>query len=148
RLGYFEPAMNHFNYRGGVLHAEAVNLSDIAKAVGTPFYCYSTATLERHFRVFTEAFAGEKVLVCYAMKANSNQAVLRTLAKLGAGADVVSGGELKRALAAGIPASKILFSGVGKTEAELRAALGADILCINVESEPELELLSRLAAET
>jgi diaminopimelate decarboxylase len=140
--------MNHFDYRNGVLHAEAVNLSDIADAVGTPFYCYSTATLERHYRVFTEAFAGEKVLVCYAMKANSNQSVLRTLAKLGAGADVVSGGELKRALAAGIPPSKILFSGVGKTEAELRAALAADILCINAESEPELELLSRLAVET
>ncbi|WJR79315.1 diaminopimelate decarboxylase [Bradyrhizobium sp. NP1] len=140
--------MNHFDYRNGVLHAEAVNLSDLAQAVGTPFYCYSTATLERHYRVFTEAFAGEKVLVCYAMKANSNQSVLRTLAKLGAGADVVSGGELKRALAAGIPPSKIVFSGVGKTEAELRAALAADILCINIESEPELELLSRLAAET
>ena len=96
--------------------------------------------------MFSEAFAGEKALVCYAMKANSNQSVLRTLAKLGAGADVVSGGELKRALAAGIPPSKILFSGVGKTEAELRAALAADILCINVESEPELELLSRLAS--
>ena len=116
--------MNHFDYRNGVLHAEAVNLSALAEAVGTPFYCYSTATLERHYRVFTEAFAGEKVLVCYAMKANSNQSVLRTLAKLGAGADVVSGGELKRALAAGIPPQKILFSGVGKTEAELRAALG------------------------
>jgi diaminopimelate decarboxylase len=140
--------MNHFDYRNGVLHAEAVNLSRLAEAVGTPFYCYSTATLERHFRVFTDAFAGEKVLVCYAMKANSNQSVLRTLAKLGAGADVVSGGELKRALAAGIPARKIVFSGVGKTEAELRAALAADILCINIESEPELELLSRLAVET
>src|SRR5499427_7140182 len=140
--------MNHFGYRNGVLHAEAVNLADVAQAVGTPFYCYSTATLERHYRVFSEAFAGEKVLVCYAMKANSNQAVLRTLAKLGAGADVVSGGELKRALAAGIPPGKILFSGVGKTEIELRAALAADILCINIESEPELELLSRLAAET
>jgi diaminopimelate decarboxylase len=139
--------MNHFDYRNGVLHAEAVNLSDLADKVGTPFYCYSTATLERHYRVFTEAFAGEKVLVCYAMKANSNQSVLRTLAKLGAGADVVSGGELKRALAAGIPPSKILFSGVGKTEPELRAALASDILCINVESEPELELLSRLAVE-
>ena len=92
--------MNHFDYRNGVLHAEAVNLSDLAGSVGTPFYCYSTATLERHYRVFIEAFAGEKVLVCYAMKANSNQSVLRTLAKLGAGADVVSGGELKRALAA------------------------------------------------
>src|SRR5262249_47191761 len=140
--------MNHFGYRNGVLHAEAVNLADVAQAVGTAFYCYSTATLERHYRVFSEAFAGEKVMVCYAMKGNSNQWVLRTLAKLGAGADVVSGGELKRALAAGIPASKILFSGVGKTEAELRAALAADILCINVESEPELDLLSRLAVET
>src|SRR5207253_10040570 len=144
-----EPTtMNHFDYRNGVLHAEAVNLSDLADKVGTPFYCYSTATLERHYRVFSEAFAGEKTLVCYAMKANSNQSVLRTLAKLGAGADVVSGGELKRALAAGIPANKILFSGVGKTEAELRAALAEDVLCINVESQPELELLSRLAVET
>src|SRR5712672_2154022 len=140
--------MKHFDYRNGVLHAEAVNLSELADAVGTPFYCYSTATLQRHYRVFTEAFAGEKALVCYAMKANSNQSVLRTLAKLGAGADVVSGGELKRALMAGIPPQKILFSGVGKTEAELRAALAADILCINVESESELELLSRLAVET
>src|ERR1700753_4049117 len=140
--------MNHFDYRNGVLHAEAVNLIELADAVGTPFYCYSTATLERHYRVFSEAFAGEKAVVCYAMKANSNQSVLRTLAKLGAAADVVSGGELKRALAAGIPPQKILFSGVGKTEAELRAALAVDILCINIESEPELELLSRLAAET
>ncbi|WP_375787205.1 diaminopimelate decarboxylase [Bradyrhizobium sp. Pha-3] len=139
--------MNHFDYRNGVLHAEAVNLIELAEAVGTPFYCYSTATLERHYRVFTEAFAGEKALVCYAMKANSNQSVLRTLAKLGAGADVVSGGELKRALAAGIPPSKILFSGVGKTEGELRAALAADVLCINIESEPELEMLSRVAVE-
>ena len=139
--------MNHFDYRNGVLHAEAVNLIELAEAVGTPFYCYSTATLERHYRVFSEAFAGEKVLVCYALKANSNQSVLRTLAKLGAGADVVSGGELKRALAAGIPPQRIVFSGVGKTEAELRAALTTDIFCINVESEPELELLSRLASE-
>src|SRR3984893_17818151 len=123
--------MNHFDYRNGVLHAEAVDLIELAKAVGTPFYCYSTATL-----------------VCYAMKANSNQSVLRTLAKLGAGADVVSGGELKRALAAGIPPRKILFSVIGKTEAELRAALAEDILCLNVESERELELLSRLAGET
>jgi diaminopimelate decarboxylase len=140
--------MNHFDYRNGVLHAEAVNLIDLADAVGTPFYCYSTATLERHYRVFSEAFAGEDALICYAMKANSNQSVLRTLAKLGAGADVVSGGELKRALAAGVPPEKILFSGVGKTEAELRAALAANVLCINVESEPELELLSLLAGET
>ncbi|NVN88130.1 MAG: diaminopimelate decarboxylase [Rhodopseudomonas sp.] len=140
--------MRHFDYRDGVLHAEGVNLAALADSVGTPFYCYSTATLERHYRVFTEAFAGIDTLVCYAMKANSNQSVLRTLAKLGAGADVVSGGELKRALAAGIPPQKILFSGVGKTETELRAALAHDILCINVESEPELELLSRLASET
>jgi diaminopimelate decarboxylase len=139
--------MRHFEYRDGVLHAEGVNLSAVAEAVGTPFYCYSTATLERHYRVFTEAFAGTEHLVCYAMKANSNQSVLRTLAKLGAGADVVSGGELKRALAAGIPANKILFSGVGKTAAELHAALDADILCINIESEPELELLSQIAAQ-
>jgi len=140
--------MNHFDYRNGVLHAEAVNLIELADAVGTPFYCYSTATLERHYRVFSDAFADEKALVCYSLKANSNQSVLRTLAKLGAGADVVSGGELKRALAAGIPPEKILFSGIGKTETELRAALDADLLCINIESEPELELLSRLAAET
>src|SRR3981189_3827585 len=140
--------MNHFDYRSGVLHAEAVTLAERAAAVGTPFYCYSTATLERHYRVFSDAFAGEKALVCYAMKANSNQSVLRTLAKLGAGADVVSGGELKRALAAGIAPDKILFSGIGKTAAELRAALTQDTLCINVESEPELELLSAIATET
>ena len=137
--------MRHFDYRGGVLHAEAVSIPVLADSVGTPFYCYSTATLERHYRVFADAFAGEKALVCYAMKANSNQSVLRTLAKLGAGADVVSGGELKRALAAGIPADKILFSGIGKTAAELRSALEHDVLCINVESEPELELLSGIA---
>ncbi|MBX9821560.1 diaminopimelate decarboxylase [Afipia birgiae] len=140
--------MNHFQYRNGVLHAEDVSLTRLADEVGTPFYCYSTATLERHYRVFAEAFAGVPTLVCYAMKANSNQSVLRTLAKLGAGADVVSGGELKRARAAGIPPQKILFSGIGKTEAELRQALAEDILCINVESEPELELLSKLASET
>jgi diaminopimelate decarboxylase len=138
--------MHHFHYRDGVLHAEDVNLTALAATVGTPFYCYSTATLERHYRVFTEAFAGVRTLVCYAMKANSNQSVLRTLAKLGAGADVVSGGELMRARAAGIPPSKIVFSGVGKTGAELRQALAEDILCINVESEPELELLSSVAA--
>src|SRR3954449_3216094 len=140
--------MNHFDYRNGVLHAEAVDLVALADAVGTPFYCYSTATLERHYRVFAEAFADVQALVCYSLKANSNQSVLKTLAKLGAGADVVSGGELKRARAAGIPSDKIVFSGVGKTEAELRAALAEDVLCINVESEPELELLSRLRALT
>ncbi|WP_202325802.1 diaminopimelate decarboxylase [Mesorhizobium sp. 113-3-9] len=137
--------MNHFDYRDGVLHAEDVAIPDIAAQVGTPFYCYSTATLTRHYRVFAQAFAGLDALVCYAMKANSNQAVLRTLAKLGAGADVVSQGELRRALAAGIPASKILFSGVGKTAREMDFALEAGILCFNVESEPELDLLSARA---
>ncbi len=139
--------MRHFDYQNGVLHAEGVSIAEMATAVGTPFYCYSTATLERHYRVFADAFADTKALVCYAMKANSNQSVLRTLARLGAGADVVSGGELKRARAAGIPASKIVFSGVGKTEAELRLALDEDILCLNIESEPELDLLSQLATE-
>jgi len=138
--------MNHFHYRDGVLSAEAVPLDTLAAAVGTPFYCYSTATLTRHYRVFAGAFADVPALVCYAMKANSNQAVIATLARLGAGADVVSGGELKRARAAGIPPEKIMFSGVGKTADELAAAVEAGILCVNVESEPELELLSRIAA--
>ena len=138
--------MHHFAYRDGVLHAEAVNLASLAQAVGTPFYCYSTATLERHYRVFAGAFADVPALVCYAVKANSNQAVIATLAKLGAGADVVSGGELKRALAAGVPPDKIMFSGIGKTAAELALALDENILCVNVESEPELELLSAIAA--
>src|SRR6201990_447635 len=101
--------MNHFEYRDGVLHAEAVSLTALADTVGTPFYCYSTATLERHYRVFADAFTGVDALVCYAMKANSNQSVLKTLAKLGAGADVVSGGELKRALGAGSPREKMLL---------------------------------------
>jgi diaminopimelate decarboxylase len=137
--------VNHFHYRDGVLHAEDVAILDIARAVGTPFYCYSTATLTRHFRVFRDAFAGIDALVCYAMKANSNQAVLTTLARLGAGADVVSEGEMRRALAAGVPADKILFSGVGKTAREMDFALQAGILCFNVESEPELDLLSARA---
>src|SRR6201995_137482 len=138
--------MNHCDYRNGVLHAEAVDLVALADAVGTPFYCYSTATLERHYRVFTEAFADVESLVCYSLKANSNQSVLRTLARLGAGADVVSGGELKRARAAGIPADRIVFSGVGKTEPELRLALTEDIGQINVESAEELQTLSAIAA--
>ncbi|MGA8156874.1 MAG: diaminopimelate decarboxylase [Rhodoplanes sp.] len=138
--------MHHFTYRNGVLHAEAVDLTRLAAAVGTPFYCYSTATLERHYRVFAGAFADVPSLVCYAMKANSNQAVIKTLARLGAGADVVSGGELKRARGAGIPVDKIMFSGVGKTADELAAAVDEGILCVNVESEPELELLSAVAA--
>jgi diaminopimelate decarboxylase len=138
--------MNHFDYRGGILHAESVALDRLAAAVGTPFYCYSTATLTRHYEVFAGAFADVRALVCYAMKANSNQAVVKTLAGLGAGADVVSGGELKRALLAGIPPQKIMFSGVGKTEAEIVAAVDAGILCVNVESEPELALLSNIAS--
>src|ERR1700743_2425145 len=138
--------MNHFDYRDGVLHAEALNLVQVAEAVGTPFYCYSTATLERHFRVFSEAFAGQKALICYAMKANSNQAVLKTLVGLGAGMDVVSEGELRRALAAGAPPGKILFSGVGQTRAEMAFGLEAGIRYFNVESEPELEALSEVAA--
>src|SRR5437764_14895020 len=111
--------MHHFDYRDGVLHAEAVSLAALADAVGTPFYCYSTATLERHYRVFAGAFADVPALVCYAVKANSNQAVIKTLARLGAGADVVSEGELSRALAAGVPPEKIMFSGIGKTAREL-----------------------------
>ncbi|OFX11191.1 MAG: diaminopimelate decarboxylase [Alphaproteobacteria bacterium RIFOXYD12_FULL_60_8] len=137
--------MDHFHYLKGALHAEQVSLSRIAEAVGTPFYCYSTATLERHFTVFADAFAGLDVLVCFAAKANSNVAVLRTLADLGAGADVVSEGELRLALKAGIPPERIVFSGVGKTEWELELALQLGIHQINVESVPELETLDRLA---
>jgi diaminopimelate decarboxylase len=138
--------MHHFTYRHGVLHAEAVNLAEIAATVGTPFYCYSTATLVRHYKVFADAFADVRSLICYAMKANSNQAVIKTLANLGAGADVVSDGELTRARAAGIPPEKLIFSGVGKTAHELAAAVDQRILCVNVESEPELELLASIAA--
>jgi diaminopimelate decarboxylase len=138
--------MHHFSYRAGVLHAEDLPLDRLAAEIGTPFYCYSSATLTRHYKVFAGAFADVRALVCYAMKANSNQAVIATLAKLGAGADVVSGGELARALAAGIAPDKIMFSGVGKTGPELAAAVDAGILCVNVESEPELELLSVIAA--
>ena len=138
--------MHHFAYRDGVLHAEAVNLDALASSVGTPFYCYSSATLERHYRVFASAFSDVHALICYAMKANSNQAVVATLAKLGAGADVVSEGELIRARLAGVPADKIMFSGIGKTARELALAVDEGILCVNVESEPELELLSSIAA--
>lgn len=138
--------MHHFSSRDGRLHAEDVDLTALARSVGTPFYCYSSATLERHYRVFTEAFAGRDVLLCYALKANSNQAVISTLARLGAGADIVSGGELKRAVAAGVPAQKIVFSGVGKTRQEMSDALDAGILCFNIESEPELDALSEVAS--
>ena len=138
--------MHHFSYVGGVLHAEGVSLARIAEEVGTPFYCYATATLERHYRVLKDAFAGLDTLICYAIKANSNQAVIKTLGSLGAGMDVVSEGELRRARAAGVPADRIIFAGVGKTRAEMAYALGEGILGFNVESEPELEALSEVAA--
>ena len=137
--------MHHFAYRDRVLHAEAVNLAALADIVGTPFYCYSSATIERHYNVFAAAFADVDALVCYALKANSNQAVVTTLARLGAGADVVSEGELLRALTAGVPPQRIVFSGVGKTPRELALAVEHGILCVNVESESELELLSSIA---
>ena len=137
--------MHHFEMKNGVLHAEDVSLTAMAEAVGTPFYCYSTATLERHYRVFAQALQGIPSLVCFAVKANSNLAVLRTLARLGAGMDVVSEGEARRALAAGTPPERIMFSGVGKTEAEHAFGLEQGIFCFNVESEPELIQLSRVA---
>src|ERR1700733_6907286 len=138
--------MHHFHYRDGMLHAEAVDLTALADAVGTPFYCYASATIERHYKVFAGVFADVDALVCYAMKANSNQAVIATLAKLGAGADVVSEGELLRARSAGVAPDKIMFSGVGKTARELALAVEHNILCVNVESEAELELLAAIAA--
>ena len=138
--------MDHFAYREGELHAENVAISRIAAEVGTPFYCYSTATLKHHYKVFTEAFSGANATLCYAVKANANLAVIRTLAELGAGADVVSGGELERALQAGVPPAHIVFSGVGKTPEELNYALDTNIGQFNVESDAELELLSRLSA--
>jgi diaminopimelate decarboxylase len=137
--------MRHFDYRNGVLHAEAVDLVDLAQAVGTPFYCYSTAALTQHYQDFAAAFADVRALVCYSLKSNSNQAVIKTLAGLGAGADVVSHGELRRARAAGIPPERIVFSGIGKTADELALAVDEGIFCLNVESEPELELLSSIA---
>jgi diaminopimelate decarboxylase len=138
--------MTAFGYRAGALHAEDIDLRDVADEVGTPVYCYASAGLEEQYLAFSRVFAAVPSLVCYAMKANSNQAVLATLAHLGAGMDVVSEGELRRARAAGVPPEKIVFSGVGKTQAELAYALDQDILCFNVESEPELEQLSALAA--
>lgn len=137
--------MNFFDYRSGALHAEDVAVDRLADEVGTPFYCYSAATIRRHYRVFSQAFTGLDALVCYAVKANSNQAVLRLLAREGAGMDVVSGGELARARAAGVAPEKITFSGVGKTPEEIAEALRAGIFCFNVESEPELEALSQAA---
>ncbi len=138
--------MHHFAYKNGILHAEDVSLVELAGSVGTPFYCYSTATLERHYRVLSEAFRDHNALICFAVKANSNQAVLATMARLGAGMDVVSEGELRRARLAGVPADKIIFAGVGKTRDEMAYALGEGILGFNVESEPELRALSEVAS--
>ncbi|MEX0371467.1 MAG: diaminopimelate decarboxylase [Tateyamaria sp.] len=139
--------MDHFLYRNGVLYAEDVPVADIAAAVGTPFYVYSTATLLRHYTLFDDALHGMDHLVCYAMKAASNQAILKTLAQAGAGMDVVSGGEYARAKAAGVPGDKIVFSGVGKTAEEIRMALTGGIRQFNVESEPEMAILNRVAGE-
>ena len=139
--------MDHFLYKNGVLHAEDVAIPDIVASVGAPFYVYSTATLTRHFQLFDDALAGMDHLVCYAMKAASNQAILQTLAKLGAGMDVVSGGEYARARAAGVPGERIVFSGVGKTRDEMRLALTGGIRQFNVESEPEMVVLSAVATE-
>ncbi|MEX2451166.1 MAG: diaminopimelate decarboxylase [Rhodospirillales bacterium] len=137
--------MDHFQYREGRLYAEDVAIEDIAAAVGTPFYCYAGATLERHYKAFADAVADLDATVCFAVKANSNIAVIATLARLGAGADVVSRGELQRALRGGVPADKIVFSGVGKSRDEIAAALEAGVLQLNVESEPELALIDEIA---
>lgn len=138
--------MNHFHYRDGVLHAEDVALPDIAAAVGTPYYCYASAALVSHYRAFRDAFAGLDTLICYAMKANSNQSVIRTLVAEGAGCDVVSEGELRRALAAGCPPERIVFAGVGKTAREIAFAIDAGIYCFNAESEPEIARISEIAS--
>ena len=140
--------MDHFLYKNGVLHAEDVAIPEIVASVGAPFYVYSTATLTRHFQLFDDALADMDHLVCYAMKAASNQAILQTLAKLGAGMDVVSGGEYARARAAGVPGDRIVFSGVGKTRDEMRMALSGGIRQFNVESEPEMVVLSAVATES
>lgn len=137
--------MHHFAYVNGILNAEGVSLAGIADEVGTPFYCYSTATLERHYRIFDQAFRDLDHQICYSVKANSNQAVLKILADLGASFDVVSEGELRRVRAVGVPGRRIVFSGVGKTAREMAVALGMGIACFNVESEPELELLNTIA---
>jgi diaminopimelate decarboxylase len=134
--------MNPFQYKNGVMHVENVPIPAIAEAVGTPFYCYSTAALTQRYAAYEDAFPRNRATICYAIKANGNLAVIRTLSALGAGADVVSEGELRRALAAGVPADRIVFSGVGKSRAELAFALTQGIMQVNVESEPELEALS------
>lgn len=137
--------MDHFQYRDGILHAEDVAIPQIASSVGTPFYCYSAATFTRHYNLFHEALDGLDHLVCYAMKANSNMAVLKLLGDLGAGMDVVSGGEYMRAKAAGVPGERIVFSGVGKTREEMKLALEGGIRQFNVESEPEMRVLNEVA---
>ena len=137
--------MDHFLYQKGELTSEQVPISKIAAEIGTPFYCYSASNIERNYQVLAQALANVPATICYAVKANSNIAVIRTLAKLGAGADVVSAGELHRALKAGVPPRRIVFSGVGKTASELALAIEKDILQINVESEPELAQLDNVA---
>jgi len=138
--------MHHFSYHNGRLYAEDVSIDTLAREIGTPFYCYSTATLVRHYRVFAEAFTGRDTLICYSIKANSNLSVIKTLVREGAGMDVVSEGELRRALAVGVPPSRIVFSGVGKTREEMAHALDAGIYGFNVESEAEARALSEVAA--
>ena len=139
--------MHYFDYKNGVLHAENIDLVELAEQIGTPFYCYSQRTLERHYRIFAEAFKDRDTMVCFAMKANSNQAIIKLLADQGAGMDVVSEGELRRAMSAGVPGQRILFSGVGKTAREMALALKMNIYCFNVESRPELIELNRVAGE-
>ena len=139
--------MDHFNYRDGRLQAEGIDATEIAAQLGTPCYVYSRATLERHWRVFDEALGTHPHLICYAVKANSSLAVLQVLARLGSGFDIVSEGELARVLRAGGDPARIVFSGVGKRAAEMRAALQAGIRCFNVESEPELRRLNEVAGE-
>jgi diaminopimelate decarboxylase len=139
--------MSHFHYVNGTLHAEQVPIDRLAASVGTPFYCYSSAVLGERYQAFARSFDGRRAMICYSLKANSNQAVIATLARLGAGADVVSEGEMRRALAAGIPASAIVFAGVGKTAKEMAAGIEAGIRQFNVESLPELELLDRIARD-
>ena len=139
--------MDHFNYRNGELYAEDVAVADIAERFGTPAYIYSRATLERHYRAYDEALKNRPHLVCYAVKANSNLAVLNVLARLGAGFDIVSAGELERVLRAGGDAGKVVFSGVGKQEWEMKRALEAGVRCFNVESDTELDRLNKVAGE-
>ncbi len=139
--------MHYFDYKNNILHAENVSLAEIAEQVGTPFYCYSAATFRRHIKMFQDSFSNQDAMVCYAMKANSNQAILTLIAQLGAGVDTVSGGEIKRAIKAGFPANKIVFSGVAKTHKEIKYALEVGIHCFNAESEPELIRINQVAKD-